>query len=83
MLLSVGFQRGGVFGGMSPLFKASCHEMFFSFKWFKKSLFRFSEEAVHFSLKWLHVDAVVISYFNSVKSLQNVNNKIINTGLFH
>lgn len=31
---TVGFQRGGVFGGMSPLFIAFCHEMFFSFKWF-------------------------------------------------
>ena len=48
--------------------------MFFYFRWFKKSLFRFSLEAVYFSLKWLHVDAVVISYFNSVKRLQNVNN---------
>lgn len=31
---TVGFQRGGVFGGMSPFFIAFCHEMFFSFKWF-------------------------------------------------
>ena len=31
---TVGFQRGGVFGGMSPPFlMAFCHEMFFSFKW--------------------------------------------------
>ena len=31
---TVGFQLGGVFGGMSPFLIAFCHEMFFSFKWF-------------------------------------------------
>ena len=41
---TVGFQRGGVFGGMSPFFIAFCHEMFFSLHGFKNHYFSFPKK---------------------------------------
>lgn len=41
---TVAFQRGGVFGGMSPFFISFCHEMFFFLHGFKNHYFSFPKK---------------------------------------